>query len=150
MTEKEMKKLNRKQLLELLLRQTERADELQAKLDEANERLQERELTQAEAGSIAQAALELNGVFDAAEAAALQYLENIRRLSERQTFMSSQAENIARKRAEEIFAEVERRCAAREAEAEKKLKEISDRMQQLGGQRYVPENLSADDTDDRK
>ena len=71
MTEKELKKLNRKQLLELLLVQTERINRLQ------------KQLAERDAGSIAEAALKLNGVFEAAQAAADQYIENIKSISER-------------------------------------------------------------------
>lgn len=39
MTEKELKKLNRYQLLELLLAQTERADTLQKKVEELESKL---------------------------------------------------------------------------------------------------------------
>lgn len=81
MTEKELKKLNRKQLLELLLRQTERADQLESELEETKKQLEDRRITEMEAGSIAQAALKLNGVFEAAQAAADQYLENVRSYS---------------------------------------------------------------------
>ena len=88
MTEKELKKLSRRQLLELLLEQTERADQLQAKLDEAERRLRDRTLTESEAGSIAEAALRLNGVFESAEAAAAQYIENVKKLSENQALFN--------------------------------------------------------------
>lgn len=80
MTEKELKKLNRKQLLELLLIQTNRADELEKRLSEMQKALNDREITLSEAGSIAEAALKLNGIFEAADAAAKQYLDNIKRL----------------------------------------------------------------------
>ena len=78
MTEKELKKLNRKQLLELLLRQTERADQLESELEEAKKQLEDKRITEMEAGSIAQAALQLNGIFEAAQKAADQYLYNIK------------------------------------------------------------------------
>jgi len=78
MTEKELKKLNRKQLLELLLQQTERVELLEAELEETKQKLSERIIKEKEAGSIAAAALMLNGVFEAAQAAADQYLESIK------------------------------------------------------------------------
>ena len=81
MTEKELKKLNRKQLLELLLIQTSRADELEAQLAEAHAKLKKRELLEMEAGTMAEAALRINGVFEAVDAAAAQYIQNIKRLS---------------------------------------------------------------------
>lgn len=74
----DLKHLNRKQLLELLLRQTRRADELEAKLAQAQAQLEDRRISEMQAGSIAEAALALNGVFEAAQAAADQYLMNVR------------------------------------------------------------------------
>lgn len=78
MTEKELKKLNRKQLLELLLKQTERADQLEQELDEAKKQLEDRRIAELEAGSIAEAALKLSGVFEAAQKAADLYLDNVK------------------------------------------------------------------------
>lgn len=80
MTDKELKKLSRKQLLELLLKQTERADLLEQELKQLQKKLEDKTLGVNESGSIAEAALKLNGVFEAAQAAADQYLENIKRL----------------------------------------------------------------------
>ena len=56
-------------------------EELEAELAEAEKKPRERRITEREAGSIAEAALKLNGVFEAAQAAADQYLENIRTLA---------------------------------------------------------------------
>ena len=75
MTEKELKKLNRYQLLELLIAQTERADRLEAQLEAIRNEERERDLQIAVLGSIAEASLQLNGVFQAAQAAADMYLE---------------------------------------------------------------------------
>ena len=47
MTEKELKKLNRYQLLEMLLIQTQRADSLQKQLEEAQSQLDDREIRMA-------------------------------------------------------------------------------------------------------
>ena len=75
MTEKELKKLNRYQLLELLLVQTERADSLQQKAEQLQAKLDERELRFAQLGSIAEASVCVSGVFEAAQKAADLYLE---------------------------------------------------------------------------
>lgn len=76
-----MKKLNRKQLLELLLRQTERAEQLESELEQTKKQLEDRRITEMEAGSIADAALKLNGIFEAAQRAADQYLDNVKAIS---------------------------------------------------------------------
>ena len=84
MTDKELKRLSRAELLEMLIAQSKRADELQEKLEKAEAELNSRQLKVDEAGSIAEASLRLNGVFEAAQAARAQYLENIRMLKDRQ------------------------------------------------------------------
>ena len=76
MTNKEIKKLSRAQLLEMLLLQTEKVEQLEKELDELKKQLDERKLMLEKTGSIAEAALKLNGVFKAAQEAADQYLEN--------------------------------------------------------------------------
>lgn len=77
MTDKELKKLSREQLLEMLLRQTREVNRLQGELDAANRALQDRQIRIAQAGSIAEASLKLTAVFQEAQAAADQYLHNI-------------------------------------------------------------------------
>ena len=94
MTEKELKKLNRYQLLELLIIQTERADKLQAALEEAERRLNDREINISTLGSIAEASLQLHGVFQTAQDAADTYI------------------NAAKKRAAEIEEKAYKKSAA--------------------------------------
>ena len=59
--------------------------EANKKLDALEAELADRRLLIYKSGSIAEAALKLNGVFEAAEAAAQEDLENIRRISEEKT-----------------------------------------------------------------
>lgn len=94
MTEKELKKLNRYQLLELLIMQTERADKLQKQVDAMEQRLAARELTFSELGSIADAAVEISGILKASQQAADLYL------------------NSAKKYADEIVASARQQAAA--------------------------------------
>ena len=77
MTDKELKKLSRAELLEMLLLQTREVDRLKEKVAQLEERLQQRQLQQESAGNIAQAALQVSGIFEAAQTAADLYLENI-------------------------------------------------------------------------
>lgn len=82
MIDKDLKKLSRADLLELLLEQRRENEKLRAQLKRAKALLTDREIEIENAGSIAEAALKLNGVFEAAQKAADQYLENVRRLAE--------------------------------------------------------------------
>lgn len=78
MTDKELKKLRRVDLLEMLVEAGKQIEDLQKQLAAAEEKLKEREIKIEQSGSIAEAALKLNGIFEAAQKAADQYLENIR------------------------------------------------------------------------
>ena len=85
MTDKELSKLKRTDLLELLIEQSKEVESLKKRIGELEAELADRRLLIYKSGSIAEAALKLNGVFEAAEAAAQEYLENIRRISEEKT-----------------------------------------------------------------
>lgn len=82
MTDRELRKLSRADLLELLVQESKENERLRGELAKAKKQLADRRITIESAGSIAEAALELNGVFRSAEKAAAQYVENIRRLAE--------------------------------------------------------------------
>ena len=85
MTDKELRKLKCTDLLELLIEQSKEVESLKKRIGELEAELADRRLLIYKSGSIAEAALKLNGVFEAAEAAAQEYLENIRRISEEKT-----------------------------------------------------------------
>lgn len=74
MTEKELRKLSRYQLLDLLVIQTERADELQKKVDELENELTLHEFNMSQLGSLAEAYLKVSGVIEAAQESADMYL----------------------------------------------------------------------------
>ena len=106
MTEKDLRKLNRYQLLELLVLQTERADKLQQKLDAAEQQLNDRDLQLSALGSIAEASLQLSGVFQAAQEAADRYLNEAKKRAD-------ELEAAAQKKAEAILAEAEKKALSR-------------------------------------
>ena len=70
MTDKELKRLNRAELLQLLLTQSREIDRLRNELEEANKKLNERGIRLEHSGSIAEAALSIRNVFEDAQAAA--------------------------------------------------------------------------------
>lgn len=118
MTEKELKKLNRYQLLELIIIQSEQIQELQNQLQQAQEQIDAQNIRIAEAGSIAEASLQLSGIFEAAQSAADIYLENVRK----QTADADLIRENARQDAERITAEAAQK-AAQMAEVAKALLE---------------------------
>lgn len=99
MKEKDLKRLSRAELLELLLVQTRETERLQKKLEKAETELSNRYLQIKKTGDLAHAVLEINGVINAAQAAAQQYLDNIIRMEsetkQRCEKMLSDAQNEA-------------------------------------------------------
>ena len=79
LTDKELKKLSRKELLEMLVIQTRRTERLEKRVSELEERLSDKTIKIENVGSLAEASLKLSGVFEAAQQAAELYLENIKK-----------------------------------------------------------------------
>lgn len=76
MDKNNMKRLRRRELLALLLEVSKENDQLREKNRSLEEQLQNKELTIAESGSLAEAIFKLNGVFQAAQDACEQYTYN--------------------------------------------------------------------------
>ena len=72
--ELDLKKLSRTELLELLLEQTKELEATQAKVEELENQLADRRIRLEKAGNIAEAALQLNRIFEAAQKAADDYV----------------------------------------------------------------------------
>lgn len=115
MTEKELKKLNRYQLLEMLIIQTERADDLQKRLEEAEAKLNSRDVQMTVLGSIAEASLQLNGVFEAAQKAADSYINAAKT-------HAAEIEEDALRRAREVLEEANRKARSVRNESKGKSK----------------------------
>ena len=80
MTDKELRRLSRRELLQMLLEQTSEVERLQAELDKTRAELDDRAIMLESCGNIAEASLKINRVFEAAQQAAEQYLANVRRI----------------------------------------------------------------------
>lgn len=81
MTDKELRKLSRGELVEMLLQQSQEIRLLRKQLQSAEAALEKRIITILESGTMAEAALKLSGVFEAADMACQSYIENIQRMS---------------------------------------------------------------------
>jgi len=81
MTEKELLKLRRSELLEIMLAQSQEIDNLRQQLDEANAKIADREIRLSESGSIAEASLRLTHIFEEAQKAVDLYVDNMKRLT---------------------------------------------------------------------
>lgn len=111
MSDRELKRLTRPQLLEMLLMQAKEVSRLREELEQAQKQLDCRRIQIEESGSIAEASLKLNNVFDAAQAAAEQYLQNIRQTLEETQKRCQEMEEDTRLRCEEMTRTAESEAA---------------------------------------
>lgn len=118
MTEKELKRLSRADLLEMLIAQSVELQTARGRIAQLEEELSSRRIHIEQAGSIAEAALKLNGVFEAAQRACDQYTENIRMLNENQDEVWAKYKEKYDLQAAEILQEAAAKCDAMKAETE--------------------------------
>ena len=130
MTEKDLKKLGRAELLELLIEAVKENDTLREELSRARADAAERSIYVQESGSMAEAALKLNGIFEAADKAAEQYLSNVRGDNNEPEIIRQNAQ----KEADRIIADAVHRAEEIEREARQKSEsywdELSSRMEE--------------------
>jgi len=133
MTDKEVQKLKRVDLLELLIEQSKEVESLRDELKETKKQLEDKKICIEQAGSIAEASLLLNGVFDAAQSAAQQYLENIKYLSSNQEKICEEMMKKTQEKCEAMEKETEETCKKMLEEArigaEKQWSEVSEKLQ---------------------
>ena len=122
MTDQELRRLSRADLIDIIYTLQQQKEQAEQQLAQAQAQLQDRQLRLANASSIAEAALSLNGVFDAAQAAD-QYLQAVR---------ASAAETQAQK--EQILADAERQAKEIVDTAERQASEHWKRFQLQAGQ----------------
>ena len=122
MTRKELRRLSRAELLEMLIQQEEELNACKEQLARAQAELESRQIKISNAGSIAEAALQVSGIFEAAQRAADQYLSSVNELSARQEEVCARME-----------AETKRKCDAMvekaQADSQRYWDDISRRME---------------------
>ena len=112
MGDQELRKLGRKDLLELLLDQAKELERVRAELDEAKKKLEERRIVLNETGSIAEASLRLNEVFRAAQEACAQYTFNVEEMHRQQKAACEQMERETREKCEKLQREAREQADA--------------------------------------
>lgn len=112
MTEKELRRLSRKDLLQILLEQSlelqqlsEQLEDVKKQLEDTKHQLRGQTVKISQAGSLADVAMQVSGLMEAAQKTCKVYTDNIVRLSERQERICANAEEESRKKAELLIAE---------------------------------------------
>lgn len=110
MTEKDLKNLSRTDLIKLLQKQMKINEKMKVRVAELETELEDRHIAVKRCGSLAAAALEINHVFEAADAAARQYIENVKELTDGNSGIVERAEKEAKAKADELIARTEKLC----------------------------------------
>ena len=132
MTDKQLKKLNRAELLELLLEQSKEIDRLESELEETRNALAERNLKIEQCGSIADAAVELNALFRTAQRTADMYMMNVQRLCTEKAEAAGKTEEWA----ERMHAMEEQPAAGKAAAASASSGLVTEERRDLEEQNY--------------
>ena len=81
MDSKDLKRLRRRDLLEILLEQTKRIEELELELENTKEKLNNKKVLLRDVGSLAEASLKLSDIFKAADEAIAIQMQNIEEMA---------------------------------------------------------------------
>ena len=141
MTDKELKRLSRRELVDIIYELQKKDAERENEIERLQAALAQKELAVSEAGSIAEAALKVNGVFEAAQAAANQYLLSIRAANADVT----EKIETARKQSDELLRQANQRADNIISEAEAKANAIISNANQDAAKSWTQFQQKADE-----
>lgn len=116
MISKELKKLNRRELVDVIYQLKKNEEQMQEKIAALEAALQDRRIHLSAAGSIAQAATDITGIFSVAQSTADLYLQEIASLKE-----------DAQREAEDMIAEAKKKVASIMADGKKQHDALASR-----------------------
>lgn len=128
---KEMKKLSRADLLDIIYAMKKNEDVLRSNLKEAREELNKRAIMIEKSGSIAEAALSLSGVFQAAQQAADTYIQSVRSQYESMKTKNDEAQSKRQQIIKEAQAESGKIVEAAQAEGDRIIQEAKQKGDDL-------------------
>ena len=126
MPDRELRRMRRAELVEIILALKQTEDRLRAENAALAAQLQERQIHIENAGSIAQAALELNKVFEAAQAAADEYVASVRAANKNTDAAANALRAQAEAEAEQILAQAQTEAANLKARTQKECDEQAE------------------------
>ena len=124
MTDKEFKRLSRSQLIDIIYLLQLKQEELTAENEKLSKALENKRLRVSEAGSIAEAALEIHNVMQTAQDAAAHYLEEIRIMRDETEEQCRLLLEKAQKEAEQIAAQAKKDDPSHNSVLEEIIKEF--------------------------
>lgn len=124
MTDKEFKRLNRAQLIDIIYQFQLKQEKLTAENDRLSKALADKRLRISQAGNIAEAALEIHNVMQAAQDAAALYLEEIRVMRDETEKKCQRILEQAQQEADAILVQARSTAASYDSDLEAIMKEF--------------------------
>lgn len=126
MTQKELKRLSRSDLLSMMLTLSKENDQLRKEVEQLRKQVEDKNIAISESGSLAEAALRLNGVFEAAQAACDQYTSTLKERSENIERYCADMEQKTKKKCEKMLADAQKRVDSYLIDEAMKLKDETE------------------------
>ena len=128
MTDQELRHLTREDLLDIIYELQQKTQQLEQENETIRKQLSDRTVKLENAGSSAEAALALNGVFEAAQAAADQYLAQVHAANEQSQQLADRIVADAQRKANAIVQQEADRIRAMQGEgAQQKWAELQEK-----------------------
>ena len=131
MISKELKKLNRRELVDIIYQMKKNEEQMQAEIAALQEALQEKRIRLSEAGSIAEAAVSVTNVFSAAQTTAELYLDEITTMREATKKECEKMIEEANKAVDRVFADARKQCEALSALYENEYKKCQQIKEEI-------------------
>ena len=137
MTDKQLRKLSRAELVDIIFELQKNYKQLEDEYKEVREALDRKELIMSKAGSIADAAVQINGVLEAAQAAADQYLQSLKAASEDASKIISDAHDEGKR----IVSEANEKAKMMDEAAGQRADSIWTQIQSRTNEMFYPKNM---------
>lgn len=124
MTDRELKNLSKAELIDIILRQTAEEEKLMRQVEALSRQVENRTLAVRDIGSIAQAALEVNGVFASAQSAADQYLATILEMKQTTQLQCRDMVEKTKEYCDKMENEAMNKCTAMETDTKNRCSEL--------------------------
>ena len=134
MVSKELRKLNRRELVDVIYQLKKNEEQMQEKIDALEAELEERRIHLSEVGSIAEATTSITGIFSVAQSTADLYLHEISSMKEDAQREYEKLIEEAEKKVEDIMIDVKKRydtLASRYKNDYKKWQQLQDEIRKL-------------------
>lgn len=128
MNDKKLRKIKRSELLEILLEQAKKIEELEKELTKTKEALNSKKIVIEQTGNLAEASLKLSKIFETAQQVADEYVNNVKQNCKK---LESKTKKECQLYKSNTIKEVELKCQKKKEEADKYFSKMEQKSMEL-------------------